>query len=56
MTEHQLIIPPQELIQQWVDEIYGQTECDDARDEHIAIQAARWGYQRAITVLLEAGQ
>ena len=37
------IIPPQELVQQWVDEIYGQTECDDARDEHIAIQAAHWG-------------
>jgi hypothetical protein len=43
MTEHQSIIPPQELVQQWVDEIYSQTECDDARDEHIATQAARWG-------------
>jgi hypothetical protein len=36
-------IPSQELVQQWVDEIYKQTECDDARDEHIATKAAQWG-------------
>ena len=36
-------IPSQELMQQWVDEIYKQTECDDARDEHIATKAAQWG-------------
>ena len=38
-----MITPPPELVQQWVDEIYKQTECDDARDEHIATQAANWG-------------
>ena len=47
------IIPPQELVQQWVDEIYGQTECDDARDEHIAIQAARWGADQELEACCE---
>ena len=53
MTEHQLIILPQELVQQWVDEIYGQTECDDARDEHIAIQAAHWGADQELEACCE---
>ena len=43
MTEHHPLTPPPELMQQWVDEIYKQTECDDARDEHIATKAAQWG-------------
>ena len=48
-----MITPPPELVKQWVDEIYGQTECDDARDEHIATKAAQWGADQELEACCE---
>jgi hypothetical protein len=42
MTDHP-ITPPPELVVEWADTIYQQTECDDQRDLYVATQAARWG-------------
>ena len=43
MTQKHPITPPPELVVEWADTIYQQTECDDQRDLYIATQAARWG-------------
>jgi hypothetical protein len=43
MTQQHPIIPPPELVVEWADTIYQQTECDDQRDLYVATQAARWG-------------
>ena len=53
MTNQHPITPPPELVKQWVDEIYGQTECDDARDEHIATKAAQWGADQELEACCE---
>ena len=43
MNNQHLITPPPELVGQWSETIYQQTEQDDERDLYIATQAARWG-------------
>ena len=43
MTQEHPIAPPPELVVEWADTIYQQTECDDQRDLYVATQAARWG-------------
>lgn len=43
MTQQHPITPPPELVVEWADTIYQQTECDDQRDLYVATQAARWG-------------
>ena len=43
MTEQHLITLPPELVQQWADTIYQQTEDDDQRDLYVATRAAQWG-------------
>lgn len=43
MTQEHPITPPPELVVEWADTIYQQTECDDQRDLYVATQAARWG-------------
>ena len=58
MTQEHPITPPTELVVEWADTIYQQTECDDQRDLYVATQAARWGYDQAIKeleVFLEKG-
>jgi len=37
------IIPPPELVVEWTDTIYQQTEDDDQRDLYVATRAAQWG-------------
>ena len=37
------ITPPPELVVEWADTIYQQTECDDQRDLYVATRAAQWG-------------
>jgi CRISPR/Cas system-associated exonuclease Cas4 (RecB family) len=41
-TKHP-ITPPPELVVEWADTIYQQTECDDQRDLYVATRAAQWG-------------
>ena len=43
MSNQHPITPPPELVGQWSETIYQQTEQDDERDLYIANQAARWG-------------
>ena len=43
MNDKHPITPPPELVGQWSETIYQQTEQDDERDLYIATQAARWG-------------
>lgn len=52
MTREHPITPPPELVEKWRDEALNSfpddenpcpCDLDDARDEHIATQAARWG-------------
>ena len=42
MPDHP-ITPPPELVVEWADTIYQQTEDDDQRDLYVAIRAAQWG-------------
>jgi hypothetical protein len=42
MTDHP-ITPPPELVVEWADTIYQQTEDDDQRDLYVATRAAQWG-------------
>jgi hypothetical protein len=37
------ITPPPELVVEWADTIYQQTEDDDQRDLYVATRAAQWG-------------
>jgi hypothetical protein len=53
MANQHPLTPSPELVQQWVDEIYKQTECDDARDEHIATRAAQWGADQELEACCE---
>lgn len=57
MNNEHPITPPPNLVEKWRDEalnLFPDDECpchfdiDDARDEHIAIQAARWGADQEI--------
>lgn len=50
MTQEHPITPPPELVVEWADTIYQQTECDDQRDLYIATQAARWGADQEFEV------
>jgi hypothetical protein len=43
MTPEHPITPPPELVVEWADTIYQQTECGDQRDLYVATQAAQWG-------------
>ena len=43
MSSQHPITPPLELVGQWSETIYQQTEQDDERDLYIATAAARWG-------------
>ena len=43
MTQEHPITPPPELVVEWADTIYQQTECGDQRDLYVATQAAQWG-------------
>jgi hypothetical protein len=43
MTQQHPIIPPPELVVEWADTIYQQTEDDDQRDLYVAARAAQWG-------------
>ena len=43
MTNQHPITPPPELVVEWADTIYQQTENDDQRDLYVATRAARWG-------------
>jgi hypothetical protein len=52
MTEHP-ITPPPELVVEWADTIYQQTECDDQRDLYVATQSARWGADQELEACCE---
>jgi hypothetical protein len=43
MTNQHPIAPPPELVVEWADTIYQQTENDDQRDLYVATRAAQWG-------------
>jgi hypothetical protein len=47
------ITPPPELVVEWADTIYQQTECDDQRDLYVATQAARWGADQELEACCE---
>jgi hypothetical protein len=48
MTQEHPITPPPELVEEWFTEQRGLSE---ASRQHIATQAARWGYDQAIKEL-----
>ena len=50
--EHPITLPP-ELVVEWADTIYQQTECDDQRDLYVATQAARWGADQELEACCE---
>ena len=54
MTDNSFpMVPPPELVEKWVAEIWheGTPVQVSASDIHIATQAARWGYQQAVEEL-----
>jgi len=53
MTQEHPITPPPELVVEWADTIYQQTECDDQRDLYVATQAARWGADQELEACCE---
>ena len=53
MTEKHPITPPPELVVEWADTVYQQTECDDQRDLYVATQAARWGADQELEACCE---
>jgi hypothetical protein len=53
MTNQHPITPPPELVVEWADTIYQQTECDDQRDLYVATQAARWGADQELDACCE---
>ena len=53
MTNQHPITPPPELVGQWSETIYQQTEQDDERDLYIANQAARWGAKQELEACCE---
>ena len=53
MTQEHPITPPPELVVEWADTIYQQTECDDQRDLYVATQAARWGADQELEACLK---
>ena len=53
MTQEHPITPPTELVVEWADTIYQQTECDDQRDLYVATQAARWGADQELEACCE---
>ena len=53
MTDQHPITPPSELVGQWSETIYQQTEQDDERDLYIANQAAQWGADQELEACAE---
>ena len=54
MTDRQLIIPPQELVQQWVAEYWGiPVTSIHLGERHISTQAARWGADQELEACCE---
>ncbi len=53
MTENHPITPPPELVVEWADTIYQQTEDDDQRDLYVAARAAQWGADQELEAVLE---
>jgi hypothetical protein len=53
MTQEHPITPSPELVVEWADTIYQQTECDDQRDLYVATQAARWGADQELEACCE---
>jgi hypothetical protein len=53
MTSQHPIVPPPELVQQWVAEIWheGTPVRVSLSDEHIATLAAQWGAEQALEAL-----
>ena len=47
------ITPPPELVQQWVDTIYQQTEDDDQRDLYVATRAAQYGADQELEACVQ---
>ena len=53
MTDQHPIIPPPELVVEWADTIYQQTECDDQRDLYVATRAAHYGADQELEACCE---
>jgi hypothetical protein len=53
MTEPLSPAPPPELVVEWADTIYQQTECDDQRDLYVATRAAQWAADQELEACLE---
>ena len=53
MTQQHPITPPPELVVEWADTIYQQTECDDQRDLYVANCAAQWGADQELEACCE---
>ena len=53
MTNQHPITPPPELVGQWSETIYQQTEQDDERDLYIATKAAQWGADQELEACCE---
>ena len=45
--------PPPELVVEWADTIYQQTEDDDQRDLYVATRAAQWGADQELEACIE---
>jgi hypothetical protein len=52
MSDHP-ITPPPELVVEWADTIYQQTEDDDQRDLYVATRAAQWGADQELEACCE---
>ena len=53
MSNQHPITPPPELVGQWSETIYQQTEQDDERDLYIATKAAQWGADQELEACCE---
>ena len=53
MNDKHPITPPPELVGQWSETIYQQTEQDDERDLYIATKAAQWGADQELEACCE---
>ena len=47
------ITPPPELVVEWADTIYQQTEDDDQRDLYVATRAAQWGADQELQAVCQ---
>jgi hypothetical protein len=53
MTDQFPITPPPELVVEWADTIYKQTECDNQRDLYVATRAAQWGADQELEACVD---